>query len=234
MIGGSGTRWTVDLVLSIILLTPELRQKIAIVSGDHYGDQFFLGLVAVLVTIAFVLSLAAGYAVAAAISSPRLERVVLVSACSLVLSLIPSLCYEQSITNATIARTIIIALGTLLGGYLRTPRRDESKAPPVHLDYENLHLHLEKSIDTSHKYARHMMTNLVNWFVFFVTVNYGSMGWFASAEKPNGSLVVTLATFFMFQNALGIVVCLRIRRYIAAAGREIIDHEQAFRGLLSK
>ena len=54
----------------------------------------------------------------------------------------------------------------------------------------------------AHEYARHTFGILVQWFTFFITINYAVMGWLAATKRPK--FVVLIATLFVIQNLLGI------------------------------
>ena len=45
---------------------------------------------------------------------------------------------------------------------------------------------IENSIRERHEYARHAFTSTVNWFSFFVVLNYGAMSWLAGSDKFKG------------------------------------------------
>ena len=76
----------------------------------------------------------------------------------------------------------------------------------------------------AHAYLRHNMQIWVQWFSFFVTVNYVALGWFASdithhKIEDRGPLIV-VAIFFSFQCVLGIWVSLRLRTWFIETGKQ--------------
>lgn len=76
----------------------------------------------------------------------------------------------------------------------------------------------------AHAYLRHNMQIWVQWFSFFVTVNYVALGWFASdithhKIEDRGPLIV-VAIFFSFQCVLGIWVSRRLRTWFIETGKQ--------------
>jgi hypothetical protein len=76
----------------------------------------------------------------------------------------------------------------------------------------------------AHVYLRHNMQLWVQWFTFFVTVNYVALGWFASDithhKIEDRMPLIVVAIFFSFQCALGIWVSLRLRIWFIATGNQ--------------
>src|SRR5262249_33161265 len=90
---------------------------------------------------------------------------------------------------------------------------------------------LERRMTASHGYVRHMISSLVKWYTFFVGVNYASMGWFAThPELQSSNTIFLIAGMFIMQNVLGIIACMRIRRYVIVAGNEFLATEQSLIG----
>lgn len=73
-----------------------------------------------------------------------------------------------------------------------------------------------------HDYVRHAVHQLVYWFSFFVTVNYGVMGWIlvsSVAVKPVSSVVlITVSAVFFFQVILGIWTCVAMQTHLKQRG----------------
>lgn len=76
----------------------------------------------------------------------------------------------------------------------------------------------QKIIDEIHSYVRHTLQLWMHWFVFFLTVNYLAMGWFAGewASKclENRRPLIYVAVLFVCQNTLGIVACCATRKWV--------------------
>ena len=82
----------------------------------------------------------------------------------------------------------------------------------------------EKSFVEMHNHGRHIITTLVSWFTFFITVNFLAIGWLAtSSGKLVGQhpLLVVLAFVLLFQNCLGVVACLACRSALYRIDRKI-------------
>jgi len=75
-----------------------------------------------------------------------------------------------------------------------------------------------KVIDEVHVYMRHTIQLWVQWFTFFLTVNYVALGWFAgeiaTGNLKNTSPLVRVAVLFICQDVLGIGICFAVRRWI--------------------
>lgn len=71
-------------------------------------------------------------------------------------------------------------------------------------------------IDELHAYSRHDMQLWVQWFIFFVTVNYAALGWFAGQMALSQIKSVRplryISILFITQGALGIWVSLLWRK----------------------
>jgi len=81
-------------------------------------------------------------------------------------------------------------------------------------NYELLRMELTE-INT---YVRHHFQLFLGWYTFFLTVNFGAIGWFTSVLLT-GALKVSLpiifvTTFFVIQQAFSFVACLEVRRYL--------------------
>ena len=72
---------------------------------------------------------------------------------------------------------------------------------------ESANLDLErrqKTVDESHQYCRHSMQMWMQWFTFFLTVNYAALGWFAGElakqELKSYEALKEVALLFVSQN----------------------------------
>lgn len=92
---------------------------------------------------------------------------------------------------------------------------------------------VESKIEELHEYVRHIFSIFVNWFIFFVTVNYATMGWLTKPEANHApsptdqdhTLLYIVVVLFMSQNILGISACNMIYKYLAGAHTQIINLE---------
>jgi len=93
----------------------------------------------------------------------------------------------------------------------------------------------EKAYIEMHNHARHIITTLVYWFAFFVTVNFGTMGWLAAAGKAQliHSFLIALSTLLAFQNALGIAICFVCRSSLRRLDTQIRGIASTFGGAAS-
>jgi len=199
------------------------------------GAELAPGFAALSVSIGFALAVGGGYVIAASAGRKTLRRTIIVASLTLISSImLMVLLVGRESMQFQIARTITVSLGVLLGGYLRTPQ-PQRRVRLVALPDQELRVHLEKRISSSHEYSRHLITNLVNWYAFFVTVNYASMGWFAvqrerNASSETSSLIILIASLFVLQNVLGILACARVKRHILAVSDEMVSYEQSLLG----
>jgi hypothetical protein len=77
-----------------------------------------------------------------------------------------------------------------------------------------------------HNNVRHITQLGMNWFAFFVTVNYLTMGWLAKppssgVESINSHIIRVLAGVFIVQNLLGIVGLIWVLRAAIAMKGEV-------------
>ena len=79
-----------------------------------------------------------------------------------------------------------------------------------------------KVLDELHSYCRHTMQLWVQWFTFFLTVNYVALGWFAGEISEKGLRdrrpLNFVAELFISQNVLGILICFITRRFFVRTG----------------
>jgi hypothetical protein len=214
------------VVASLFALTPQATHLPSV------GVDLAPGFAALSISIGFALAVGGGYVIAASAGRKTMKRTLVVASVALISSLILMvlLSGHESLQFQAI-RTITVSLGVLLGGYLRTPQ-PQHPVRFIPLPDQELRGYLEKRIASSHKYSRHLITNLVYWYAFFVTVNYASMGWFA-VQGPNSSgssLIILIASLFVMQNVLGILACARIKRHILSVRNKIVSYEQSLAG----
>ena len=85
---------------------------------------------------------------------------------------------------------------------------------------------LRSLIQELHTHMRHNMALWVQWFTFFVGVNYIAFGWFAASDKnkmPTKSAVLIAACLFISQCALGIWTSLSFRQWLNKSDRELFN-----------
>jgi hypothetical protein len=82
-----------------------------------------------------------------------------------------------------------------------------------------------KVIDELHSYCRHTMQLWVQWFTFFLTVNYVALGLFAGEvskkELHDPAPLVYVAGLFISQNLLGIVISAVAYRHFSNMGHSL-------------
>lgn len=69
-------------------------------------------------------------------------------------------------------------------------------------------------------YARHNFQLLVSWYTFFLTINFGVIGWFTSVLLT-GALkaslpIIFITAFFLVQIILSYLSCLQARKHFEA------------------
>jgi len=89
-----------------------------------------------------------------------------------------------------------------------------------------------KVIDELHQYVRNNMALWVQWFTFFITVNYVGIGWFAKDIAESGRLphpvpVIYISIIFIVQCTLGIWCSLLLRRWFLNSGKELASRYRA-------
>jgi hypothetical protein len=74
-----------------------------------------------------------------------------------------------------------------------------------------------ENLPETHSYVRHNMQLWMQWFTFFVTINYVALGWFAADlthhQIEDRRPLILVAALFAFQCLLGIWVSLRLRKW---------------------
>lgn len=79
-------------------------------------------------------------------------------------------------------------------------------------------------IQELHNHMRHNMALWIQWFTFFISINYVAFGWFAGSDstKPPSHIAVKIAAaLFISQCSLGIWISLSFRRWLKKADREL-------------
>jgi hypothetical protein len=233
---GHRTKELVGGLKGALLISASLFALIPQFTGlTSVGVELAPGFAALSISIGFALAVGGGYVIAASAGRKTARRTIVVASLALISSiLLMVLLAGRESSEFQIARTVTVSLGVLLGGYLRTPQ-PQRRVRLVALPDQELRIHLEKRIASSHEYSRHLITNLVNWYAFFVTVNYASMGWFAvqrerGASNETSSLIILIASVFVLQNVLGMLACARVKRHILAVSDEVVGYEQSLVG----
>jgi hypothetical protein len=88
---------------------------------------------------------------------------------------------------------------------------------PSNVDLRNL-------IEELHKHMRHDMLLWVQWFTFFVSINYLAFGWFAGSDAnklPSQHALWIASCLFISQCGLGVWVSLFFRNWLTNADREL-------------
>ena len=75
-------------------------------------------------------------------------------------------------------------------------------------------------IEELHNHIRQNMSLWVQWFVFFVTVNYVAIGWFAEGPKDIHAVWI-VSVLFMSQCALGVWATVYVRQWFGRSDREL-------------
>ena len=88
-------------------------------------------------------------------------------------------------------------------------------------------LPLENKIKEMHNNIRQGAVLAMNWYVFFVTINYASMGWLATVDKtsPPKGIIVVIALAFIVQNVLGVFALRKTEKEVKKMGNQVICYE---------
>jgi hypothetical protein len=186
------------------------------------------------ISLVFFLALVGGYAILAGASNKTMKWAAIISSAALVGSLTSAmLAGEMKALSYEVAKSITLSAGALLGGFLRVPQSPRALTAPEGgcLSGADLHAYMEKRIEFSHCYRRNIIDNLIRWYIVFITANYATMGWVVTGHK--NILVALIAAMFITQNGLGIMACLRIKRYLLASSYQIARYEQTLIGISS-
>jgi hypothetical protein len=80
-------------------------------------------------------------------------------------------------------------------------------------------------VDEIHSYTRQNMQMWVQWFTFFLTVNYVALGWFAGeiakGELKDRTSLVYVGVLFIVQGILGIWVSLVWRKHLLKMKKDL-------------
>jgi hypothetical protein len=86
-----------------------------------------------------------------------------------------------------------------------------------------------KLIEESHSYVRTSMTLWVQWFTFFITINYLGLGWFAQELVKSGADALKdrrpltyIAALLICQCSLGVWMCLLLRKWFLAVNNDLV------------
>jgi hypothetical protein len=77
---------------------------------------------------------------------------------------------------------------------------------------------LRMELSEINTFVRHHFQLFLGWYTFFLTVNFGAIGWFTSVLLT-GALKVSLpiifvASFFVIQQVFSYAACLEVRKYL--------------------
>ena len=89
-----------------------------------------------------------------------------------------------------------------------------------------------KVLEETHQYLRKNMTLWVQWFTFFITVNYVGIGWFASGIRDMKPLHY-VAFLLISQCILGIWVSMVLRKWFLDSEKHLADQYRALPSPLS-
>ncbi len=86
---------------------------------------------------------------------------------------------------------------------------------------------LENKIKEMHNNIRQGALLAMNWYVFFVTINYASMGWLATVDNASSTkyIVVLIALAFIVQNILGIFALRKTEKEVKKMGNQVACYE---------
>lgn len=90
--------------------------------------------------------------------------------------------------------------------------------------------HVQTRISEIHQYARHLFSQFVGWFTFFITINYASMGWLIGSDTDfteKGKLLWLISSLFISQNVLGIFACAFFRHRMLKYKESLENYERA-------
>jgi hypothetical protein len=84
----------------------------------------------------------------------------------------------------------------------------------------------QKLVDELHSYTRHNISIFVQWFTFFLTVNYLALGWFASSmakgEISNKKPLIYVSILFAIQGILGTIGSLIWQEHIGVVKAKLL------------
>lgn len=85
--------------------------------------------------------------------------------------------------------------------------------------------YLEKKVEELHSNVRHITQLGMNWYAFFMTLNYVTLGWLASSGSINRPLIVLVAGLFFIQNGLGILGIHRVLKEAEVLTNQVSTYE---------
>jgi hypothetical protein len=86
---------------------------------------------------------------------------------------------------------------------------------------------LENKVKEMHSNVRHITQLAMNWFVFFVTINYATMGWLAGGTVSlNRGIISLIASVFIIQNFLGIVSLNETEAVLTKMTNQVVWYEK--------
>lgn len=88
--------------------------------------------------------------------------------------------------------------------------------------------HLENKVKELHSNVRHVTQLAMNWFAFFVTLNYLTIGWLAKdadTKNVNPLIIRLVATLFIVQNCLGIFGIHWVKKTAKTGAAQITSYE---------
>ncbi len=223
---------TLLIIAGYLIPPPRWTHFTSIPVASELSPEFL----ALSISIVFFFAVIGGYAILASASNKTMTRAAIISSAVLVGSLTTAmLAGEMKTRSFEVAKSITLSAGTLLGGFLRVPQPLRPLEPEANggcLSGADLHAYMEKRIESSHYYRRHIIDNLIRWYTVFIGINYVSMGWFAAGGEE-ARFVALIAAMFITQNVLGIMACLRIKRYLLESSYQIARYEQVLVGTSS-
>jgi len=99
---------------------------------------------------------------------------------------------------------------------------------------EGKHDLLRMELTEINSYARHHFQLLLNWYTFFLTVNFAAISWFATVLL-RGELKVTLpilviTAFFLLQAILSYLACIEARKHFKSMHNRYCEILDSFYG----
>jgi len=214
----------IRMIISILVILAGYVINSPLVAIVIYPEgKFVPGVVALSISIGFIFALFGGYLIADDTQNRRLKIALIITVTFILGLLLVIFVTKRESPAIQAARFVAMLTGVALGAYLKTPEiagqlvdHDDKRAP--------IEQEAEVRFKESNVYIRHIFDNLVRWFTFFVTVNYVSMGWFATSARPSNMLPL-IAGLFAIQNFLGILMCMGVKAYIASVRFGIMKNE---------
>jgi hypothetical protein len=100
------------------------------------------------------------------------------------------------------------------------------------LSKEELSLLVENKVKELQNNVRHTTQLAMNWFTFFVTINYASIGWLAAKVSGDRAiadryLIFLIAVAFIVQNIVGILLINKVEKEMKKRSDELNKYEQS-------